>query len=240
MSEAMENPGSGREGPGALRRRWSDAEKRRIVAESYQPGVSVSVVARRNDVNANLVFNWRRRFREQAGGAGGLVPVVVEPPPLGAAAGDAPAAGRGDRAGRWLAGDRRPGGGRFGAGAGAGGSGAPMIPVPGGVRVWLASGVTDMRRGMNTLALQVQEDLGRDPHAGDLYIFRGRRGDLVKCLWHDGVGISLYAKRLERGRFQWPTTSGGAVSISAAQLGYLLEGIDWRNPVRTWRPSRAG
>ena len=119
-------------------------------------------------------------------------------------------------------------------------SGAPMIPVPGGVRVWLASGVTDMRRGMNTLALQVQEDLGRDPHAGDLYIFRGRRGDLVKCLWHDGVGISLYAKRLERGRFQWPTTSGGAVSISAAQLGYLLEGIDWRNPVRTWRPSRAG
>ena len=94
MSEAMENPGSGREGPGALRRRWSDAEKRRIVAESYQPGVSVSVVARRNDVNANLVFNWRRRFREQAGGAGGLVPVVVEPPPLGAAAGDAPAAGR--------------------------------------------------------------------------------------------------------------------------------------------------
>ena len=63
-----------------------------------------------------------------------------------------------------------------------------MIPVPGGVRVWLATGVTDMRRGMNTLALQVQEDLGHDPHAGDLYIFRGRRGDLVKILWHDGVG----------------------------------------------------
>ena len=68
-----------------------------------------------------------------------------------------------------------------------------MIPVPAGVRVWLASGVTDMRRGMNTLALQVQEDLGRDPHAGDLYIFRGRRGDLVKILWSDGVGTSLYA-----------------------------------------------
>ena len=97
-----------------------------------------------------------------------------------------------------------------------------------------------MRRGMNTLALQVQEDLGRDPHAGDLYVFRGRRGDLVKILWSDGVGTSLYAKRLERGRFQWPVTSGGAVSIGAAQLGHLLEGIDWRNPVRTWRPSRAG
>ena len=63
-----------------------------------------------------------------------------------------------------------------------------MIPVRGDVRVWLASGVTDMRRGMNTLALQLQEALGRDPHAGDLFVFRGRRGDLLKILWHDGVG----------------------------------------------------
>ena len=76
-----------------------------------------------------------------------------------------------------------------------------MIPVPSGVRVWLATGVTDMRRGVNTLALQVQQDLGRDPHAGDLYVFRGRRGDLIKILWHDGLGISLYAKRLEHGSF---------------------------------------
>ena len=115
-----------------------------------------------------------------------------------------------------------------------------MIPIPSGVQVYLATGVTDMRRGMNTLALQVQESLGRDPHGGDLFIFRGRRGDLVKCLWHDGIGVSLYTKRLERGRFPWPSAHGGAVSISAAQLGYLLEGIDWRNPVRTWRPLRAG
>ena len=95
------------------------------------------------------------------------------------------------------------------------------------MRVWLATGVTDMRRGMNTLALQVQQDLGRDPHAGDSYVFRGRRGDLIKILWHDGLGISLYAKRLERGRFLWPSPSDGAVSVTAAQLGYLLEGIDW-------------
>ena len=94
MSEAVEKLASRRGGPVAPRRRWSDAEKRRIVAESYQPGVSVSVVARRNDVNANLVFTWRRRFRERADGAGGLVPVIVEPLPLDAAAGDAPAAGR--------------------------------------------------------------------------------------------------------------------------------------------------
>ena len=53
------------------------------------------------------------------------------------------------------------------------------------------------RRGMNSLALQVQQALGRDPHCGDLYVFRGRRADLVKITWHDGLGMSLYAKRLE-------------------------------------------
>jgi transposase len=115
-----------------------------------------------------------------------------------------------------------------------------MIAPPAGVRVWLAAGVTDMRRGMNGLALQVQQGLHRDPHAGDLYVFRGKRGDLLKVLWHDGLGMSLYAKRLERGRFIWPTPSDGMVAITVAQLGYMLEGIDWRNPLRTWRPEVAG
>jgi transposase len=80
-----------------------------------------------------------------------------------------------------------------------------MIPVPTGVRIWLAVGHTDMRRGMHSLGLQVQQVLGRDPHAGDLYVFRGRKADLVKIIWHDGVGMSLYMKRLERGRFIWPS-----------------------------------
>lgn len=115
-----------------------------------------------------------------------------------------------------------------------------MIPIPPGVRVWVATGHTDMRRGMYGLALQVQESLGRDPHAGDLYVFRGRRGDLVKVLWYDGLGLSLYAKRLERGRFVWPQASGGVLALTAAQLGYMLEGIDWRSPRHTWRPGRAG
>jgi len=100
-----------------------------------------------------------------------------------------------------------------------------MIPIPSGVRVWIATGHTDMRRGMQGLALQVQESLKRDPHAGDLYIFRGRRGDLAKILWHDGIGLSLYAKRLDRGRFIWPSASAGAVSILAAQMAYMLEGL---------------
>ena len=63
-----------------------------------------------------------------------------------------------------------------------------MIPVPTGVRVWLAVGHTDMRRGMNSLALQVQQALGRDPYAGDLYVFRGRRGDLIKIVWEPVAG----------------------------------------------------
>ena len=117
-----------------------------------------------------------------------------------------------------------------------------MIPIPAGIRVWLAVGRTDMRRGMNGLALQVQETLGRDPFAGDLFVFRGAGGDLVKILWHDGLGLSLFAKRLERGRFVWPTSgaAGDSIAISASQLGFMLDGIDWRNPVRTLRPQRAG
>ena len=115
-----------------------------------------------------------------------------------------------------------------------------MIAFPSSVRVWLAVGRTDMRRGMNGLALTVEQALGRDPHAGDLYVFRGGRGDLIKILWHDGIGMSLYAKRLERGRFVWPSPEGGVVALTAAQLGYMLEGIDWRNPQHTWRPASAG
>lgn len=115
-----------------------------------------------------------------------------------------------------------------------------MIPVPSGVHVWIATGATDMRRGFNGLALQVQETLERNPHAGDLFAFRGKRGDLIKILWHDGQGLCLFAKRLERGKFIWPTTKGEAVAITPAQMGYLLEGIDWRHPQRTDRPQLAG
>jgi len=114
------------------------------------------------------------------------------------------------------------------------------IPIPSGARVWLATGHTDMRKGFDGLALLVQETLRRDPHNGHLFVFRGRRGSLIKVLWHDGQGMCLFAKRLERGRFLWPSAADGTVAITPAQLGYLLEGIDWRNPVHTWRPTAAG
>jgi transposase len=115
-----------------------------------------------------------------------------------------------------------------------------MISVPTGVRVWIATGHTDMRKGMQGLSLLVQEGLGRDPFAGDVYVFRGRGGALIKALWHDGIGLSLYSKRLDRGRFVWPQTGGGVVALTAAQMSYLLEAIDWRNPQHTWRPQAAG
>lgn len=97
-----------------------------------------------------------------------------------------------------------------------------------------------MRRGMNGFALRMQQGLQRDPHAGDLYMFRGRRGDLLKILWHDGLGMSFYAKRLGCGRFVWPTPTDSMVAVTAAQLDYTLEGIDWGHPCRTWRPEEAG
>lgn len=115
-----------------------------------------------------------------------------------------------------------------------------MIPISSSVRVWIATGHCDMRKGMQSLALMVQEDLGRDPFQGDIFVFRGKNSRLIKALWHDGIGLSLYAKRLERGHFIWPETEGGAIALTAGQMSYLLEGIDWRNAQQTWRPTSAG
>ena len=76
-----------------------------------------------------------------------------------------------------------------------------MIPIPSGVRVWLATGHTDLRKGFASLSLRVQEVLRQDPLGGHLFCFRGRRGDLLKVIWRDGPGACLFTKRLERGRF---------------------------------------
>lgn len=115
-----------------------------------------------------------------------------------------------------------------------------MIPVPANTRVWLAGGVTDMRKGFAGLSAQVETILKGDPYSGHLFVFRGRRGDLLKIIWWDGQGACLFSKRLERGRFVWPSAADGKITITAAQLSMLLEGIDWRMPQRTWRPLVAG
>lgn len=105
--------------------------------------------------------------------------------------------------------------------------------------MWLVAGVTDMRCGFDTLAAKVQTALEHNPYEGHVFVFRGRRGDLVKLLWSDGDGLCLLAKRLERGRFVWPQADSGAVLLTMAQLSMLLEGIDWRRPVRSWQPEMA-
>jgi transposase len=115
-----------------------------------------------------------------------------------------------------------------------------MIPVPTSTKVWLAAGVTDMRKGFNGLSALAEKVLEQDPFSGHLFVYRGRRGDLLKVIWFDGQGACLFSKRLEKGRFVWPSAASGKVSLSPAQLAMLLEGIDWRSVQRTWRPLMAG
>ena len=216
------------------------------------PGVSVAAVALAHRMNANLVRRWIVQHRngrlvrststtptllpvtlvERAGAAGRAEPASPADRSMTAARRDR------DRAGsRSHACARRRG--CAGAAHGARSAGAAMIGLPAGTRVWLAAGVTDMRKGMDGLAALVQTSSGADPFCGHVFVFRGRRGDLVKVLWWSGDGMCLFAKRLERGRFVWPQATSGTVVLSAAQLSMLLEGIDWRRPVKTWRPEVA-
>ena len=114
-----------------------------------------------------------------------------------------------------------------------------MIALPSHTKIWIAAGVTDLRRGFTGLSALVQTKLEQNPLSGQVFIFRGRRGDLVKLIWFDGDGLCLFQKRLERGRFIWPQATEGSISLTRAQLAMLLEGIDWRRPERTWDPQLA-
>jgi transposase len=119
------------------------------------------------------------------------------------------------------------------------GESAQVIDLPAGTKIWIAAGVTDLRRGFDGLSAQIQNVLHEQPFSGHVFVFRGRRGDIVKLLWWDGDGLCLFAKRLERGRFIWPKVETGTVRLSRAQLSMLLEGIDWRRVERTWTPEVA-
>jgi transposase len=116
-----------------------------------------------------------------------------------------------------------------------------MITLQSGLRIYLACGVTDMRKGMTGLAMLVQQSLAENPFDGAVYAFRGRRTGLIKLLWHDGVGLCLLTKRLERGQFAWPTaTTTGRIQLSSAQLAVPLDGCEWHAPVKPRRPELAG
>jgi len=207
------------------RRRRSDDEKLRIVTESFQAPRAISSTARRHGISRSLLMTWRRSFgpapispqSERFRFAWVVLAAEVEP-----AVAATPASGQMVFVvGR----DRRVivDAGLDAAGAGAAGFGASMIPISSSARIWIATGYTDIRKGMQGLSLLVQESLGRDPFAGDVFVFGGRSGSLIKALWHDGIGLSLYAKRLDRGRFVWPVTVGGVVGLTAAQMSYPLE-----------------
>jgi transposase len=117
-----------------------------------------------------------------------------------------------------------------------------MTLLPSGVKIHVALGVTDMRKGLDGLAMLVQGVLRQDPFSGHLFVFRGRKADLLKILWWDGSGLCLFTKRLEQSRFLWPIAdeATGTVMLTTAQLSMLIEGIDWRAPERRWRPEVAG
>ena len=115
-----------------------------------------------------------------------------------------------------------------------------MIELETGTRIWIAAGYTDLRRGFHGLSALVRRCLSRHPYSGHVFVFRGKRGDLIKLLWWDGDGLCLFQKRLERGRFIWPQATSGTVALTRAQLSMLLEGIDWRQPQRTGNHKLAG
>ena len=195
-----------------------------MMAETQAPGASVSVVARRHDVNSNQLFRWRRQLLPKvAVESGAMVPVAI------ARDGDRP---------------RRTGREGiieivFGCGARVRLRGAvssetlrqviellAINALPAGTRVWLAAGATDMRKGFDGLAAQAQTVLGQDPFSGHVFCFRGRRGDLVKLLW-DGDGLCLFVKRLERGRFVWPRAEEGRDRPAEIPVGALSSGRVW-------------
>jgi transposase len=114
--------------------------------------------------------------------------------------------------------------------------------LPSGVRVHIALGATDLRKGLDGLAILVQEVLKQDPFSGHLFAFRGRKANLIKIVFWDGTGLCLFTKRLEDGRFPWPGADelGDTVALTSEQLSMLIAGIDWRAPERRWRPAVAG
>jgi transposase len=117
-----------------------------------------------------------------------------------------------------------------------------MTVLPRGVKVHLAFGYIDMRKGIDGLAMLVQGVLRQDPFLGHLFVFRGRKANLIKIVYWDGTGLCLFTKRLEYGVFLWPSNvdPGGTLMLTSAQLSMLIDGIDWRAPERQWRPAVAG
>ena len=111
-----------------------------------------------------------------------------------------------------------------------------MIGPSGSVRMLVATKPVDFRKGAESLAALVKEEMRVDPFSGAVFVFRAKRADRVKLIFWDGTGLCLYAKRLESGEFRWPKIEDGAMRLTPAQLGALLEGLDWRRVYAARRP----
>lgn len=112
-----------------------------------------------------------------------------------------------------------------------------MLTIPASTRIYLASQPVDMRKGFPGLISLVDEAWKKDPFSGHLFVFVGKAKDRLKVLFWDRNGFALYYKRLEKGRFQMPDTSGAHVTLEAAELAMLLSGIDLvRARLPRWSP----
>jgi transposase len=116
-----------------------------------------------------------------------------------------------------------------------------MTLLPKGLKVHLAVDLIDMRKGIDGLAMLVQGVLRQDPFSGHLFVFRGRKANLIKIVYWDGTGLCLFTKRLEQSTFRWPSSAeaSGTLMLTSAQLSMLIDGIEWRAPEQ-WRPAVAG
>ncbi len=101
-----------------------------------------------------------------------------------------------------------------------------MLSWPPSVRIFLAAGPADMRRGFDGLARMTTEVIKQDPFSGALFVFRNRRGDRLKVLYWAGDGYALWYRRLERGTFRFPACDGEAAEIRVADLAMILDGVD--------------
>ena len=117
-----------------------------------------------------------------------------------------------------------------------------MISPHGQLRVYVSTRPVDFRKGIDGLALAVQEVMGLDPFSGAAFVFRAKRADRLKIVIWDRTGMVLVHKRLDSGTFVWPQVQDGVMRMSPAQFSALFEGIDWRlvRPEATRRPQLAG
>lgn len=229
---------------GDRRRRWPAQEKARITAESFEPGASVSDVARRNSVSLGLLHYWRRHVRAFGQSeALEFIPVKSAEEALDAGAPGSDLRDHRDRNGqrRLDPGERECGRRRSQDGFG-GGAGKRVIAFGPDLKILVASQPVDFRRGINGLVALVAEALKANPYCGDIFVFRSKRADRLKLIAWDGSGMLLVTKWLEDGRFTWPPVSDGVVRLSHSQMAMLVGGLDWtRVTQRTVkRPTKAG